>query len=145
MCLSTDEYRCNFLWLFFILDPGHSKFKPKLISSRRVFIYRNKKIGKCEKSSRELRCFFRKRCVKRHRYHRRRCIRFHVKKICVYKHKKMCKFCTKWFWRRCYRIRRKYKYITKCDSSRRYQVCARRTTKRYNKNVVVKKYYLNRS
>ena len=131
--------------LIVISDPAHSKYKPKLISSRRVFDYRNKNLGECKKESVKLRCFSRKRCVKKHGSYKLRCIKFHVTRLCVYKHTTTCKFCTKWFWRRCYRVRQKYKYVTKCHSSRRYESCARRTTKRYNKPVVVKRFYLNKN
>ena len=125
-----------------LIDP--SSYKPKLVSTKKIYVYKNKNVGQCKTTSRTLRCFSRKRCVKRHYYYKKQCIKYLVRRYCVIQYTTTCKFCTKWFWRRCYRIRKHYKYIVKCYNSRHYQSCVRRVTKRINRTVLVKKYYITK-
>ena len=118
-------------------------YKPKLVSSKKIYVFKNKNVGQCKTTRRNLRCFSRKRCIKRHSYYKKRCVRYLITRYCVFQYTTTCKFCTRWFFRRCYRLRRGYKYYVKCYNSRHYQSCVRRVTKRYNRTLVVKKTIVN--
>ena len=124
-------------YLFHIFQDA-SSYKPILISTKKVTVYKNKNVGQCKSTSRTIRCFTRKRCVKRHYYHKKQCIKYQIRKYCVIQTTTTCKFCTKWLWRRCYKILNGYKFIKKCYNSRPNLSCVRRVTKRVNKTVLVK-------
>ena len=124
-------------------DAKHG-YKPKLLSVRKQYVFRNKNVGQCRVTRRTLRCFSRKRCVKRHAYYKKRCVKYLVRRYCIKQYTTTCTFCTRWFVRRCYRIRKGYRWVIKCYNSRHYQSCVRRVTRRVNRTVLVKKYYINK-
>ena len=69
----TFSYKSFNFKLNFILD---SKYKPKLVSSKKIYVFKNKNVGQCKTTKHRTICFSRKRCIKPYSYYKKRCARY---------------------------------------------------------------------
>ena len=122
-----------------MLDPTHKR----LVSRRTKYVFRNKNSGHCRtpQNGRKLRCFTKPRCIQRHSFNRNECGKYLVYEYCIFQYTTTCKFCSKSFVRRCYRIKDGHEFVRECSNSKRTTRCTRKVSERLNKKVLMGKHF----
>ena len=129
---SNNYYRSHcfitFVQYFFTVDPTYKQ----LVSQKKVIVYANKNVGQCSTSTKKLNCWVRRTCIKYAVYgYKKRCVRVLVRTYCKYQITQTCLFCTKYYWRRCYKVN----YAIKCYRGRNKKTCARKIA---SQNIVTR-------
>ena len=126
--------------------------KPLITKKHKVIVYANKNVGQCSKSTKAIACWKQRKCIKyifRHGGYSRSCIQMAVQRICNLETIETCKFCTKYYLRKCHKFvshHHGHHGIVKCNKrSVNKMSCTRQINQRYYQyNKIVKQYLTNK-